>query len=65
MGEGALVGAGAVVTPGARIEAGGLALGIPARVVRAVTEQEREDQRQRTLHYVETARAHARGDSGS
>lgn len=60
VGEGAVVGAGAVVTPGARIEAGGLALGVPARVVRRVTQEERDLQRQRTLQYVETARAHAR-----
>jgi carbonic anhydrase/acetyltransferase-like protein (isoleucine patch superfamily) len=64
VGEGALVGAGAVVSPGTTIEAGGLALGVPARVVRRVTDEERELQRRRTLDYVETARAHAREDSG-
>jgi len=62
VGEGALVGAGALVAPGVSIEAGGLAVGIPARVVRRVTEEERELQRRRTLEYVETARAHARED---
>ncbi|MDJ0846766.1 MAG: gamma carbonic anhydrase family protein [Myxococcota bacterium] len=64
VGDGALVGAGAVVAPGVRIEAGGLAVGVPARVVRQVTEEERVLQRRRTLDYVETARAHAREDSG-
>lgn len=38
---GAQVGAGAVVTPGTRIEAHHLALGIPARVVRPLAEEER------------------------
>ena len=38
---GAQVGAGAVVTPGHRVTAGHLAMGIPARVVRPLTEEER------------------------
>src|SRR3954462_9619658 len=38
--RGAQVGAGAVVAPGHRIAAGHLALGIPARVVRPLTEEE-------------------------
>ena len=38
--RGAQIGAGAVVAPGHRIAAGHLALGIPARVVRPLTEEE-------------------------
>ena len=38
--RGAMVGAGAVVAPGHRIPAGQLALGIPARPVRPLTEKE-------------------------
>lgn len=38
---GAQVGAGAVVTPGKRIPAGFLALGIPARPVRELTDEEK------------------------
>jgi carbonic anhydrase/acetyltransferase-like protein (isoleucine patch superfamily) len=38
--RGAQIGAGAVVAPGHRIAAGQLALGIPARVVRPLTEEE-------------------------
>lgn len=38
--RGAQIGAGAVVTPGHRIAAGHLALGIPARVVRPLSEEE-------------------------
>ena len=43
--ENALVGAGALVSPGTRIPAGTLALGIPARVVRDLTEEEIREQR--------------------
>jgi len=38
---GAQVGAGAVVAPGVRVPAGHLALGVPARVVRPLSEDER------------------------
>jgi len=38
--RGAQIGAGAVVAPGHRVPAGHLALGIPARVVRPLTEEE-------------------------
>jgi len=38
--RGAQIGAGAVVAPGHRIPAGHLALGVPARVVRPLTEEE-------------------------
>lgn len=64
VGEGALVGAGSVVTPGARIPARTLALGTPARVVRALRDDEQRDQRARTLTYVETARQHALASGG-
>lgn len=38
---GAQIGAGAVVAPGARVPAGHLALGVPARVVRPLSDEER------------------------
>jgi len=60
IGENALIAAGAVVTPGSTIPPGMLAVGMPARVVRALDEDEIAQQRARTLRYVETARAHAR-----
>jgi carbonic anhydrase/acetyltransferase-like protein (isoleucine patch superfamily) len=59
IGENALVAAGAVVTPGSTIPAGMLAVGMPARVIRALGQDEIELQRARTLRYIETARAHA------
>lgn len=60
VGEEALVGAGAVVTPGTRVPARTLVVGTPARVVRDLTDEERREQRERTLAYVDTARRHAR-----
>lgn len=60
VGEGAWVGAGALVPPGLEIPARMLALGAPARVVRALEAEELALQRERTHQYVETARAHAR-----
>jgi carbonic anhydrase/acetyltransferase-like protein (isoleucine patch superfamily) len=59
IGAGALVGAGAVVTPGTAIGEGMVALGAPAREIRALTEGERRDQLARTIAYVDHARGHA------
>jgi carbonic anhydrase/acetyltransferase-like protein (isoleucine patch superfamily) len=58
IGAGALVGAGAVVTPGTRIPERSVALGIPARPVRELSDEELALQRARALAYVETARQH-------
>ncbi len=60
VGAGALVGAGAVVTPGSEVPAGTLVLGAPARVVRELGEEERQQQIAGALAYVENARRHAR-----
>ncbi len=60
VGEEALVAAGALVPPGAKIPARHLARGIPARVVRELSEDELRLQRDRALEYVETARCYAR-----
>ena len=57
----AAVGAGAVLAPGAEVPDGMLAVGIPARVVRALRPEERRMQRERAHHYVEVARHHAEG----
>ena len=63
VGEEALVGAGALVAPGTEIPAGALALGVPARVVRALSADERAAQRARAAEYVETARRYAREEA--
>jgi carbonic anhydrase/acetyltransferase-like protein (isoleucine patch superfamily) len=65
VGEGALVGAGAIVTPGTRVAPHTLVLGAPARPVRLLDDAERAAQRDRTLRYIQTARAYARGASGT
>ncbi len=61
VGAGALLAAGSVLAPGARVPERMLARGVPARVVRELSDAEREEQRARTLQYVETAREYARG----
>lgn len=49
---GAQVGAGAVVPPGARVPAGDLVLGVPARVMRSLTDAERETNSEAAARYV-------------
>jgi gamma-carbonic anhydrase len=53
IGRECVVGAKALVTQGARIPAGSLVLGAPARVVRPLTAKERRDLRVYARHYVE------------
>jgi carbonic anhydrase/acetyltransferase-like protein (isoleucine patch superfamily) len=48
----AQVGAGAVVTPGTRVPAGMLAVGVPARVVRALSDAERDSIAEIARRYV-------------
>jgi len=50
--KGAQIGAGAVVTPGQRIPAGHLALGLPAKVVRPLDEEEARTIREIAERYV-------------
>ncbi|HEX5510259.1 MAG TPA: gamma carbonic anhydrase family protein [Actinomycetales bacterium] len=58
IGEGALVAAGAVVRPGDDIPAGHLVAGIPAKVIRPLTDAERAVLRDTPGEYVATARLH-------
>lgn len=51
--EGAFVGAGSLVPPGKVIPAGMLALGSPAKVVRALTDEDRADMERIVENYVE------------
>ena len=50
-----LVGAGALITEGKRFAAGSLIVGTPARVVRQLTEEERQALRVSAAHYAEKA----------
>jgi carbonic anhydrase/acetyltransferase-like protein (isoleucine patch superfamily) len=54
-----LVGAGALITEGKRFESGSLIVGAPARVVRKLTEQERQALRVSAAHYAEKAARYA------
>ena len=56
-----LVGAGALITEGKRFESGSLIVGTPARVIRKLTEQERQGLRISAAHYAEKAARYAAG----
>lgn len=60
IGAGCLVGAGALVTEGKSFEAGMLIVGVPARVVRPLTEQELAGLQFSAEHYAEKAARYAR-----
>ena len=55
VGDDCLIGAGALLTPGTTIEPGHLVLGNPARVVRPITDAERQHLRQSAAGYVANA----------
>lgn len=63
VGAGAIVAAGAVVPEGATIPPGMLAMGVPARVLRAVRPDERERARLGAEHYQSLARAYRQASS--
>ncbi|MEM7167769.1 MAG: gamma carbonic anhydrase family protein [Planctomycetota bacterium] len=56
IGAGSLIGAGAVVSPGTRIPSNSLVRGVPGKVVRETTEQERAGIVKSAAKYVENAR---------
>jgi carbonic anhydrase/acetyltransferase-like protein (isoleucine patch superfamily) len=59
IGSGCIVGAGALVTEGKRFEPGSLIVGSPARVVRQVTDEEKQALRWSATHYAEKAQRYA------
>jgi carbonic anhydrase/acetyltransferase-like protein (isoleucine patch superfamily) len=61
LGPESLVGAGALITEGKRFEAGGLIVGAPARLVRALTDAEKASLRLSAVHYAEKAAHYAAG----
>jgi carbonic anhydrase/acetyltransferase-like protein (isoleucine patch superfamily) len=58
VGAGALVAAGSVVRPGSRVPAGVLFAGVPGRVVRELTDADRETFASSATHYVARAARH-------
>ena len=61
LGPECLVGAGALLTEGKRFEEGGLIVGVPARLVRPLTDSERGALRLSAAHYAEKAVRYAQG----
>lgn len=59
IGSGCIVGAGALVTAGTVLPENSLALGSPAKVVRAVRPEEREATIANALHYVEESKQYS------
>ncbi len=58
IGHDSIVGAGALVTGGTVIPSGSLVLGAPARVRRALTDEEKASIKASAQHYVALAQAH-------
>ncbi len=61
LGPECLVGAGALITEGKRFEEGGLIVGVPARLVRPLTDAEKQGLRLFAAHYAEKAARYAAG----
>ena len=61
VGRGCLIAAGAVVPPGLTVPDGMLAVGVPARVTRPVSDKERAYLQWLPTHYAELAKQHAAG----
>ena len=61
LGPGCLVGAGALITEGKRFEEGGLIVGVPARLVRPLTDAEKQGLRLSAAHYADKAARYAAG----
>jgi carbonic anhydrase/acetyltransferase-like protein (isoleucine patch superfamily) len=55
VGAGAIVGAGAVVTEGCEIPEGHLAVGVPAKVIRQLSNEDIERTKRTAQHYVQAA----------
>ena len=62
VGTGSIIGAGALCTEGMKIPANSLVIGVPGRIVRQTTEEERDRIRTTVEHYLELSRRHQRGE---
>jgi len=65
VGAQSIVGAGAVVTPRTQIPPGSMVLGSPAKVVRALSEDERKNLRKWAEKYVHVSAAHAAAEKAA
>jgi carbonic anhydrase/acetyltransferase-like protein (isoleucine patch superfamily) len=64
IGRGSVIAAGAVVPEGAEVPPESMVMGVPAKVKRQLTPQERERFRLNAMHYVEAARIYKEGAGG-
>ncbi len=55
LGDGCLVGAGAVVTGKTNAPAGSVLLGSPAKIVKELTPEQMQEQKNSAMHYIELA----------
>jgi carbonic anhydrase/acetyltransferase-like protein (isoleucine patch superfamily) len=62
IGSGSIIGAGAVVTEGKRIPENSLVIGVPGRIVRQTTNEERERIKHTVQAYLELSERHRKGD---
>jgi len=58
VGEGSLIAAGAVVRENAVIPAGSMVAGVPGKIIRELSADEREGLKENARHYLELAAAH-------
>ena len=58
IGRGSVIAAGAVVPEGAQVPEGSMVMGVPGKVKRSVTDEERQRFSRNALHYVEAARVY-------
>jgi carbonic anhydrase/acetyltransferase-like protein (isoleucine patch superfamily) len=61
IGKGCLIGANALVTESKQIPDGSLVVGAPAKVIRVLTDEERDGLLQSARHYVQNAKRFAKG----
>jgi len=64
IGRGSVIAAGAVVPEGAEVPPESMVMGVPAKVKRQLTAEERGRFRLNAMHYVEAARIYKEGASG-
>jgi len=62
VGEYSIIGAGALIPPGMKIEPGSIVLGIPGKVVRKITDKDREMIERDWKNYLEYAREYLRDE---
>jgi carbonic anhydrase/acetyltransferase-like protein (isoleucine patch superfamily) len=60
IGDNCIVAAGAVVTPGTEIPSRSMVMGVPAKVVRKITEEERKSVKENALRYEQSASLYAK-----